>query len=95
MWLFLPANPQQAATPDGDLQVGSICCSDVMKYAAAFRKGELDAATTARIRQHVAECPHCEPHFRHATQKPQASAVHDHADRYVAVLGDAAFVSGR
>tara|TARA_R110002072_G_scaffold99008_1_gene217990 strand:+ start:115327 stop:115788 length:462 start_codon:yes stop_codon:yes gene_type:complete len=71
LWQTLPVTSQQTETRDGEYQFGSICCSEVGQYAAAFNKGELDDARTAQIRQHIAECPHCRPQFERATNQPQ------------------------
>lgn len=37
-----------------------IACSDVVQQADAYLAGELDAETTERIRQHLAECHYCQ-----------------------------------
>lgn len=72
-WQTLPVANQQAETTDGEYEFGSICCSEVMQYAAAFQKGELDEDKTAQIRQHIAECPHCGQEFDKMAEDPQAS----------------------
>jgi hypothetical protein len=62
----------------GKYQFGSICCSEVAQYAAAFNKGELDEEKTAQIRQHIAKCPHCGPEFQKTADQPQASLNRQH-----------------
>lgn len=74
VWQFLPAEHDPAARSDSELQAGSICCADVMSYAAAFRKGELDAEKTAQIRQHVAECPKCRQHVEESDEDSRSAA---------------------
>lgn len=76
VWQSLPGDSQQAKTPEGEYQFGSICCSDVAQYAAAFNDGELDEEKTAQIRQHIAKCPHCRPEFEKTADQPQASLDH-------------------
>ncbi|MFT4557397.1 MAG: zf-HC2 domain-containing protein [Planctomycetales bacterium] len=78
VWQSLPGGAQQANTPDGEYQFGSICCSEVAQYAAAFNKGELDEEKTAQIRQHIAKCPHCGPEFQKTADQPQASLNRQH-----------------
>lgn len=78
-WQFLPTEHDPSAKSDSDLQAGSICCADVMNYAAAFQKGELDAEKTAQIRQHVAECPQCRRHFQKPDEEPHSAAGLDAA----------------
>lgn len=74
LWQYSQAdNQHQAAGPEESFNFGSICCSDVMQYASAFQKGELDEELTAQIGQHVAECPHCGPKFKRMAEEPQAS----------------------
>lgn len=73
LWQTPPVAPRQVETPDSGYQFGSICCSDVSQYAAAFHKGELDEEKTAQIRQHIAKCPHCGPEFEKLAKEPQAS----------------------
>lgn len=59
-----------------EFNFGEICCGDVQKHIAAFRDGTLkDEKTIARIRQHLAECPHCGPAFENL--KSQASLPDD------------------
>ena len=92
IWLSQPSNPeaakdsQQVTAPDGEFQFGSICCSDVAQYAAAFRKGELDEEKTAQISQHIAKCPQCGPKFERAAREPQASTRQLPNQQTVAVL---------
>jgi hypothetical protein len=92
IWVALPGNSeapndsQQATAPEGEFQFGSVCCSEVAEYAAAFRKGELDEEKTAQISQHIAECPHCGPEFERATEEPQASTRQLPGQPGVAVL---------
>lgn len=73
VWQTFPVSPQQTKTPDGEYQFGSICCTEVAQYAAAFNTGELDEEKTAQIRQHIAKCPHCGPEFEKTADQPQAS----------------------
>lgn len=74
VWQFLPAQHDPTAKSDSELEAGSICCADVMSYAAAFRKGELDAEKTAQIRQHVAECPKCRQHVEKSDEDSRSAA---------------------
>jgi hypothetical protein len=79
LWLFSAPAVQTAETPEGEYDFGSICCSDVMGYATAFHKGELDEEKTAQISQHLAKCPHCGPAFKKMATEPQAA--NENADR--------------
>ncbi|MBL6706760.1 MAG: zf-HC2 domain-containing protein [Planctomycetaceae bacterium] len=72
IWQTLPVTTQRTETRDGEYQFGSICCSDVIQYAAAFKKGELDTERMAQIRQHIAECPHCRPEFEKDANQTQS-----------------------
>jgi hypothetical protein len=100
-WVFQPENPepsndsQQATAPEGEFQFGSICCSEVAQYAAAFRKGELDEAKTAQISQHIAKCPHCGPEFKRAAQEPHASTRQHPGQPVVVVAHSGLLVSAR
>jgi hypothetical protein len=93
-WQFIPADSHQAAQPEGERQFGSICCSDVARYAAAFQKGELDAEKTAQIRQHVAECPHCGQAFEKKAAEPHTAIDDIQALRHVAILARTALIPG-
>jgi hypothetical protein len=88
LWQAWPFNGQQAETRDGEYQFGSICCSEVTQYAAAFKKGELDEERTAQIRQHIAECPHCRPEFERAANQPQTLLDTEHGRIGTASLAD-------
>jgi len=79
IWFALPDNsgdstaPQQANAPEGEYQFGSVCCSEVAEYAAAFREGTLDDEKSGQIRQHIASCPHCGKEFEDSQTEPQTS----------------------
>jgi len=88
-WLFVPSVAQNAATPGEDFQYGSICCSDVMGYAAAFHKGELDEETTAQVSQHISKCPHCGPAFKKLGSEPQAAKDRNDGLSHSVMLADA------
>ena len=68
-----PTTPRQANVPEGEYQFGSVCCSEVAEYAAAFREGTLDEAKSGQIRQHIASCPNCGKAFEKAETEPQTS----------------------
>ena len=92
VWQTFPEDTQQAKTPDGEFQFGSICCTEVAQYAAAFNKGELDEGKTAQIRQHIAKCPHCGPEFEKTADQPQASLDRWHGRISTATLAHSGFV---
>lgn len=94
LWQLLPAGFDQASRPDGEHQFGSICCSDVMNYAAAFQKGELDAEKTDRIRQHLAECPQCRSEIEKHADKSHSSAKLNLADPFGTPIAAAAGLPG-
>lgn len=79
IWFSLPGTsadptaPQQANVPEGEYQFGSMCCSEVAEYAAAFREGTLDEEKSDQIRQHIASCPHCGKEFEGSETEPQTS----------------------
>jgi hypothetical protein len=79
VWFSLPGGsanttaPHQANTPEGEYQFGSVCCSEVADYAAAFREGTLDEEKSAQIRQHIASCPNCGKAFEKTEAEPQTS----------------------
>ena len=88
-----PVDSQQAKTPDGEYQFGSICCTEVAQYAAAFNKGELDPEKTAQISQHIAKCPHCRPEFEKTADQPQASLDRQHGRISTASLAHSGLLS--
>lgn len=66
LWLWTPPVNQplvpQAAVPrqrPGQPNYGGIVCSSVIEQAKPFLAGSLDEVTSARIRNHLARCPHC------------------------------------
>ena len=95
VWQIIPASPQQTVRPDGDYEFGSICCSDVMGYAAAFHKGELDTEKTAQIRKHVSECPHCGPAFKKLASEPHTAIDGNPAGWRVVTLAKTTLIPGR
>jgi hypothetical protein len=88
VWLFSPPSVQNAATPEGEYDFGSICCSEVIDYAAAFHKGELNGEKTAQISQHIATCPHCGPVFEKMAAEPHAAYQRTDQPSRSAVLAD-------
>lgn len=68
-----PTTPRHASVPEGEYQFGEICCSEVAKYAAAFREGTLYEEKSDQIRQHIASCPHCGKKFEDSETEPQTS----------------------
>lgn len=88
VWLFSLPVGQVAEAPDGEFQYGSICCSDVMSYAAAFHQGELDEKTTTQISQHISECPHCGPAFEKMESEPHAADSRKFGRSHSVMLAD-------
>jgi hypothetical protein len=92
IWFSLPGNsadptvPQQANVPEGEYQFGSVCCSEVAEYAAAFREGKLNEEKTDQIRQHIASCPHCGEEFEQSEAEPQTSIDHKSGQMETAAL---------
>lgn len=93
--LFPAPTVQTAETPEGEYDFGSICCSEVIDYAAAFHKGELDEEKTAKIIQHIAKCPHCGPAFEKMAAEPQAATDRNPVPGRVAILADSLPFAGR
>jgi hypothetical protein len=61
LWLAFREPGQQGPS---EYYYGGIACSEVQKLADAYAKGELDAPTREKIRQHVAQCLRCGSLFR-------------------------------
>lgn len=87
--LFAPPATQNTATPESDFQYGSICCEDVMGYAAAFYKGELDEETADQVSQHISKCPHCGPAFKKLASEPHAANDRSRLLRHALLLAEA------
>lgn len=68
-----PTSPHQTNAPEGEYQFGSVCCSEVAEYAAAFREGKLNEEKSAQIRQHIASCPNCGKALENTEVEPQTS----------------------
>jgi mycothiol system anti-sigma-R factor len=52
-------------TPSDPEGVPSMSCADVLNRIYEFLDGELTAEVEDRIREHLAICRSCYPHFRH------------------------------
>ncbi len=61
LWLGLRGSGQQSPS---EYHYGGIACSEVQELAGAYARGELGAPMREKVRQHVAQCPHCGPRFR-------------------------------
>jgi hypothetical protein len=60
LWLGLRESGQRSPA---EYHYGGIACSEVQKLASSYGRGELAAPIREKVRQHVAQCPHCGPRF--------------------------------
>lgn len=61
LWLALREPGQQSPS---EYYYGGMACSEVQRLADAYAKGELDAPTREKIRQHVVQCSRCRSLFK-------------------------------
>lgn len=52
-------------TPESGDDRPTISCSEALERIYEFLDGELTTAVESRIREHLAVCRQCYPHFRH------------------------------
>jgi hypothetical protein len=47
-----------------DYTYGGVSCTEVQKLASQFGRGELSEELSAKVRNHVRQCPRCGPRFK-------------------------------